>query len=97
MVARLQGEVKEMKCIHCQGEMKKGTTPFHIDRKGCHLMLDSVFAWVCEQCGEVYFEEKEVDAIQDLIKSLEQKAQALELCAQSMSNQSLQPTANRVR
>ena len=33
-------------------------------------MLDSVFAWVCEQCGEVYFEEKEVDAIQDLIKSL---------------------------
>ena len=60
-------------------------------------MLDSVFAWVCEQCGEVYFEEKEVDAIQDLIKSLEQKAQALELCAQSMSNKSIQPTANRVR
>ena len=86
-----------MKCIHCQGEMKKGTTPFHIDRKGCHLMLDSVPAWVCEQCGEFYFEEKEVDAIQDLIKSLEQKAQALELCAQSMSNQSLQQTADPSR
>jgi hypothetical protein len=37
----------------------------------------SFLSWVCEQCGEVYFEEKEVDAIQDLIKSLEQKAQAL--------------------
>jgi len=66
-----------MKCIHCQGEMRRGTTPLHIDRKGCHLMLDSVPAWVCDQCGETYFEEKEADAIQDLIRSVEQKARAL--------------------
>ncbi len=31
-----------MKCLHCRGEMKKGETPFHIDRKGCHVTLDSV-------------------------------------------------------
>ena len=84
MVARLQDEVKKMKCIHCQGKMKRGTTLFHIDRKGCHLMLDSVFAWVCKQCGEVYFEEKEVDPIQNLIKSLQ--------CI-VIANQSLQKTA----
>ena len=66
-----------MKCIHCQGEMRRDTTPFHIDRKGCHLMLDSVPAWVCDQCGETYFEEKEADAIQDLIRSIEQKTRAL--------------------
>ena len=70
-----------MKCIDCHGGMKKGTTPFHVDRKGCHLMLDAVPAWVCEQCGEAYFEEKEVDAIQDLVTSVEQKAQALTLTA----------------
>jgi len=40
-------------------------------------MLDDVPAWVCEQCGEAYLEEKEVDAIQDLIKSVESKAGAL--------------------
>ncbi len=68
-----------MKCVYCQGEMKRGTTPFHVDRKGCHLMLDEVPAWVCEQCGEPYFEEKEADAIQDLVRSLEQKAEALAL------------------
>jgi YgiT-type zinc finger domain-containing protein len=56
--------------------MKRGTTPFHVDRKGCHLMLDAVPAWVCGQCGETYFEEAEVDAIQDLVGSLEQKARA---------------------
>lgn len=70
-----------MKCIHCQGEMKRGTTPFHIDRKGCHLMLDAVPAWVCTQCGEPFFEEKEVDAIQDLAASVEERAEALALTA----------------
>ena len=70
-----------MKCIHCQGKMKRGVAPFHIDRKGCHVVLDNVPAWVCEQCGEVYFEEKEVDAIQDLIESIDHKAAALALSA----------------
>ena len=70
-----------MKCIHCQGQMKRGTTPFHIDRKGCHLVLDNVPAWVCQQCGETYFEEKEVDAIQDLIMSIEEKTQVLAMTA----------------
>ncbi|OHB72832.1 MAG: hypothetical protein A2V70_01400 [Planctomycetes bacterium RBG_13_63_9] len=64
-----------MKCIHCQGKMKKGTVPFHLDQKGCHLLLDTVPAWVCEQCGEAYFEEKEIDAIQDLMRSVQQKVQ----------------------
>ena len=66
-----------MKCIHCQGDMRKGTTPLHVDRKGCHVLLDTVPAWVCTQCGEAYFEENEVVAIQDLINSVEQKADAL--------------------
>ena len=66
-----------MKCMYCQGEMKKGTTPFHVDRKGCHLILDEVPAWICGQCGESYFEEREVDTIQDLIASIEQKTQRL--------------------
>jgi uncharacterized protein with PIN domain len=40
-------------------------------------MLDTVPAWVCEQCGEAYFEEREVDTIQDLVRSIESKAEAL--------------------
>jgi len=66
-----------MKCIHCQGQMRRATAPFHIDRKGCHLVLDAVPAWVCGQCGEAYFEEREVDTIQDLVRSIEAKAEAL--------------------
>ena len=66
-----------MKCACCQGEMKRGTTLFHVDRKGCHLTLDEVPAWVCQQCGEYCFEEKEVDTIQCIVSWLEQKAQSL--------------------
>ena len=54
--------------------MKRRAVPLHIDRKSLHLTLDDIQAWVCEQCGEEYFEEREVDAIQELLKSVEKKA-----------------------
>ncbi len=62
-----------MKCIHCQGKMEKGVAPFHIDRKGYHLTLDSVPAWVCRQCREIYFDEPEVNSIQEIIQTLEER------------------------
>lgn len=66
-----------MKCIHCRGVLKKGSAPLHIDRKGCHLTLDNVPAWICSQCGETYFEEAEVAAVQELIVVIDQKSQPL--------------------
>ncbi len=62
-----------MKCMYCQGEMARGTAPFHIDRKDVHVSLDSVPAWVCTQCGEVYFEEAEVNAVQDIIRAVDEQ------------------------
>ena len=66
-----------MKCIHCQGEMKRATAPFHVDRNGYHLVLDTVRAWVCDQCGEAYFEDQEVETIQEAIRALDRQAQQL--------------------
>jgi len=66
-----------MKCMHCQGLMKKSIAPFHIDRKGYHLTLDSVPAWVCSQCGEAYFDESEVDSIQEIIQNLKDRTEKL--------------------
>jgi len=62
-----------MKCMFCKGEMKRGTVPFHIDREGVHVILDEIPAWVCMQCGEAYFEEKEVDSMQALVKVVEEQ------------------------
>ena len=66
-----------MRCIHCHGEMKRATAPFHVNRKGYHLVLDTVPAWVCDQCGEAYFEDQEVETIQGAIRALDQQAQQL--------------------
>ena len=70
-----------MTCIHCQGRMEKGTAPFHIDRNGYHLLLDTIPAWVCQQCGEVYFEEAEVDSIQSLIRTMDTQVEKLPISA----------------
>jgi YgiT-type zinc finger domain-containing protein len=66
-----------MKCIYCQGKMERGVAPFHIDRNGYHLTLEAVPAWVCTQCGEVYFEESEVERIQTAIARLDENVHQL--------------------
>ena len=62
-----------MKCLLCNGEMEKTTVSYTIDRKGYHLFIEKIPAYVCSQCGERYFEEKEVGAIQNMIKALAEK------------------------
>ena len=63
--------------MHCQGTMRPGRAPFHIDRRGYHLSLDAVPALVCGQCGELYFEEREVESIQRLLEHLDRQASEL--------------------
>ena len=58
----------------------KAVAPFHVDRKGYHLTLDLVPAWMCQQCGEVYFGEPEVDSIQEIIKTLEDRTEKIYFC-----------------
>lgn len=66
-----------MNCIHYRGKLEKGTAPMHFDRKGWHLTLNSVPGWVCTQCGEAFFEDAEVDSIQELAKVIEQRSGTL--------------------
>lgn len=66
-----------MKCMHCQAEMKKSTVPVHVDRKGVHLTMDEVPAWVCSQCGEHYFESADIDSVQGVIRAVEAEADKL--------------------
>jgi len=64
-----------MKCLLCKGEMEKAPVAYTVDRKGYHLFIEKIPAYVCSQCGERHFEEKEVDAIQDMLKTFEKKLQ----------------------
>jgi len=70
-----------MKCMYCQGAMEWRTAPFQVDREGYHLTLEAVPAWVCTQCGETYFEEREVEKIQKVIQRMDQGARKLAACS----------------
>jgi len=54
--------------------MVRGPAPFHIDRKAVHVRFDNVPAWVCSQCGEAYFEETAVGAVQDIIRAVDEQS-----------------------
>jgi YgiT-type zinc finger domain-containing protein len=66
-----------MNCVHCHGPMERSTAPFHVDRDGVHLVLDAVPAWVCRQCGEAYFEESDVDRMQEIIRAIDERVEGL--------------------
>ena len=70
-----------MECMFCKGKMVRGTAPFHIDRKGYHLVFDTVPAYVCQQCGEVYFDEPEVDSMQEAIRAVDVQAAKILIAA----------------
>ena len=76
-----------MQCIHCKGQMTRRTAPFSLDRKGYHVSWDAVPAWVCTQCGEPYFETREVDLIQKALKGLDQKSAELAISETASSSQ----------
>ena len=77
MGARPLHEENFMKCMHCQGEMHRAAAPFNIDRDGYHVVFDSVPAWICRQCGEPYFEEREVGVIQGAVQVLDERTRTL--------------------
>ncbi|MCB1174769.1 MAG: YgiT-type zinc finger protein [Leptospiraceae bacterium] len=66
-----------MKCVHCAGEMEKRTAPFDIERKGYRIHWNAIPAWVCKQCGEPFFEETEVNKIQDVLSSIDMQKSLL--------------------
>ena len=70
-----------MRCLLCQGEMEKSLVSYTIDRKGYHLYIEKVPAMVCTRCGERYFDEQETEAIQGMIRSLEEKLKDVQAAA----------------
>lgn len=66
-----------MECIHCKGRMVRALSPFSLDRKGYHISWDAIPTWVCTQCGEPYFESREVELIQKALAVLDQESAEL--------------------
>ncbi len=66
-----------MECLQCRGDMVRSHSPFTMERRGYHIHWDAVPAWVCTQCGEPYFEAREVDLLQRAVSALERESGAM--------------------
>lgn len=66
-----------MQCAYCQGQLVRKQISYTANRKGYHLIIDDVPAWVCEQCGEPMFDEETVDTIQAMLRDVDQRLEKL--------------------
>jgi len=68
-----------MTCTHCGGHMTHRRTSYTISRRGYHLTLDEIPAWVCTQCGEPVFDERRSEMIREILERIEASMQLLHL------------------
>lgn len=71
MEDRLANPEVNMKCLYCKGVLVRKKVSYTATRKGYHMIIDDVPAWVCEQCGEPLFEEQAVEAVQGILRELD--------------------------
>ena len=66
-----------MECLYCHDQLGPKKVSYTANRKGYHLIIDDVPAWVCEQCGEPMFGEATVDAIQEMLPEMDARQEKL--------------------
>ncbi len=76
-----EDEEKAMNCMLCGGNLEKSAASYTVDQKGYHLFIEKIPAYVCARCGEKAFDEKEVIAIQNMLKTFEDKLEQVQMAA----------------
>jgi YgiT-type zinc finger domain-containing protein len=56
-------------CNVCHGKLEHALTTYTQHYKGRLIVVENVPAWICEQCGETYYDPDIVDRLQTLIWS----------------------------
>lgn len=54
-------------CSFCQGDMHQELVTYTQAYEGKFIVIENVPAWVCGQCGEIYYEPEIVKQIQAVI------------------------------
>ncbi len=56
-------------CNVCGGELKRTLTTYTQQYEGRIIVVENVPGWVCDECGETYYEPAVVEQVQQLIWS----------------------------
>jgi YgiT-type zinc finger domain-containing protein len=60
-----------MQCLYCKGTLARKKVSYTATRKGYHMIIDDVPAWVCQQCGEPLFEKQAAEAVQGILHEMD--------------------------
>lgn len=56
-----------MKCFMCNGSLQDQRTNFIADLNGCIIIIKNVPSQVCDQCGEVTYDNEVVKKLEKII------------------------------
>jgi len=77
------------KCNICQGKLEQQITTYTQWYQGQLIVIENVPAWVCEQCGETYYDPDVVELIQSTIWSDRPPVRVVETPVYDLSGKSL--------
>ncbi|MGQ9647520.1 MAG: YgiT-type zinc finger protein [Thermodesulfobacteriota bacterium] len=58
-----QKEIMEQPCSECGGALEKRLISQEFERQGTKIRLSGIKAWVCSDCGEIYFQPGGADKV----------------------------------
>jgi YgiT-type zinc finger domain-containing protein len=67
---RVMNKLMRLPCSECKGEVKRKTISQEFEKEGVKVKLSGFKAWVCSQCGEIYFEPGGAEKVAQAVNSL---------------------------
>ncbi|HYY42663.1 MAG TPA: YgiT-type zinc finger protein [Pyrinomonadaceae bacterium] len=63
-------ELMKAPCAECAGQVRRKRISQEFEKEGVKVKLTGLKAWVCERCGEIYFEPGGADRVAQAVNSL---------------------------
>jgi YgiT-type zinc finger domain-containing protein len=57
-------------CSECKGRLRRKAISQEFEREAVKVKISGIKAWVCSQCGEVYFEPAGADRFSQAVNGL---------------------------
>jgi YgiT-type zinc finger domain-containing protein len=63
-------ELMKSPCSECKGQVRRKTISQEFEKEGVKVKLSGFKAWVCSQCGEIYFEPGGAEKVAQAVNCL---------------------------
>ncbi|HEX30572.1 TPA: type II toxin-antitoxin system MqsA family antitoxin [Candidatus Poribacteria bacterium] len=68
-----------MKCVLCKGEMKEGKVNLPVDLEERFILVKSVPALICEQCGEYFISDEVMRKLELIVEEAKSRGVEIEI------------------